>query len=139
MGDGYYFARVAVRAADGRLDVRRVSLVRRNGRFRLRPAFYRRASCGTVASFKLERNVFGGRTNRALGIAFNLTQRARVTVEVLRGRRVVKRFGPTAYRSGVTHRLRLPSKGLRRGDYKVRLTAVDGGRRTVATLTTRRL
>ena len=59
---GQLFARLRTVAPGGRADVRRVALVRRGGRFHRRPAFYRRASCGAIASFKLERPVFGGRS-----------------------------------------------------------------------------
>src|SRR5205823_5570601 len=55
--DGTFFVRVTARG-----DVRRITLRRLHGHFRPRPSFYRRASCGLVSSFKLERPVFGGRT-----------------------------------------------------------------------------
>ena len=119
--DGLYFARFTIRTAAGRRDEQRVALVRRNGRFARRPAFYRRTSCATLTSFKLERPAFGGSRNRALGIAFRLAREGRVTVEVARGGTIVKRFGPQTRRAGVTHRLRLAPEGLRRGTYRVRL------------------
>jgi hypothetical protein len=133
-GDGTYLVRVR---SGG--DVRRFVLVRRRGRFRVRPVSERRASCGLLRSFKLERPVFGGRSNRALGITFRVGTEARVFVEVLRGRRVVRRFRPTSRRPGVTHRLRLASEGLRRSDHRIRLTVTAGGRRVVASLVSRRL
>ena len=114
-------------------------MVRRGGRFRLRPAFYRRLSCGLLESFKLERTVFGGRHNRPIGIAFRLTRSARVGVEVLRGRRVVRRFRTRTRDAGITHRLRLASEGLRRGQYRVRITVRSDGRRLVRTLIARRI
>ena len=58
--DGYYFVRFRSRSAGGELDARRVTLRRANGRFSVRPAFYRRATCDLVRSFKLQRPVFGG-------------------------------------------------------------------------------
>ncbi len=82
--DGLFSARFVDGAAGGLRDVRRVALVRRGGRFARRPAFYRRASCGPLSSFKLERPAFGGRRNRSLGIAFRLSRAARVTVVVRR-------------------------------------------------------
>lgn len=132
-GDGIYLVRVR-----GGADVRRFVLSRRSGRFRLRPASERRR-CGLLRAFKLERPVFGGRRNRALGITFRVDREARVFAEVLRGRRVVRRFVPATRRAGVTHRLRLPSEGIGRGDVRVRLTVTAGSRRVVATLTSRRL
>ena len=119
--DGLYFVRFSIRDERGRLDEARIALRRTRGRFALRPAFYRRTSCATLTSYKLERPAFGGTRNRALGIAFRLARPGRVTVEVLRGRRVVRRFGPATRRAAVTHRLRLPSERLARGTYTVRL------------------
>jgi hypothetical protein len=119
--DGLYFARFAIRDERGRLDERRVALARRGGRFAARPDFYRRTSCATLTSFKLERPAFGGSRNRALGIAFRLAREGRVSVEIARGSTIVKRFGPQTRRAGVTHRLRLAPERLRRGTYRVRL------------------
>lgn len=119
--DGRFFVRFAIRDADGRADVRRVALVRRRGRFRVVRPFYRRASCATLTSFKLERPAFGGRGARPLGIAFRLARAGRVSVEVRRGRRVVRRFRATVRQAGRTHRLRLGSRRLPRGRYEIRL------------------
>ena len=119
--------RPAVRAAadrrpDGRADSRRIALVRRGGRFHRRPAFYRRASCGAIASFKLERPVFGGRSNRAVDVTYRLGATAGARLELLRGSRRVRRLAPTRIRrQGRAYRVRIASEGLRRGDYRVRL------------------
>jgi len=126
LGDGLYFARFRL-AQNGRSDVRRLVLRRRGGRFARRPDFYRRASCGTVTSFKLERPAFGGRTNRALGIAYRLSRPARVTVTVSRGGRTVRRFETTSDRARRTYRLRLRSERLGRGDHRVTLRADPTG------------
>ena len=116
--------------------MRRVALARRGGRFHRRPAFYRRASCGAISSFKLERPVFGGRSNRAVDVTYRLGATARVRLELLRGKRVVRRLAPTKRREGGrAHRIRIASEGLRRGDYRVRLRAG----KVVARLTARRL
>jgi hypothetical protein len=120
--DGVFFARFAIRDERGRPDTRRVALVRRGGRFAVRRDFARRDSCATLRSFKLERPAFGGRRNRALGISFRLARAGRVSVEVRRGGRVVRRFATRTRPAGVTHRLRLASERLRRGTYEVRLT-----------------
>ena len=119
--DGVYFVRFSMRDARGRADERRIALVRRRGRFAPRRPHYRRTSCATLTSFKLERPVFGGRGNRPLRIAFRLARAGRVSVEVLRGRRVVRRFRTTTRGAGVTHRLRVRPERLRRGSYRVRL------------------
>ncbi|CAA9471177.1 MAG: hypothetical protein AVDCRST_MAG30-119 [uncultured Solirubrobacteraceae bacterium] len=138
--DGFYFARLSVRGASGRTDTRRVALERRNGRFVKRPSFYRRASCDAVSSFKLEAPVFGGRTNRAMGVSYRLSAAGRVTVELLRGRRVVRTLSRASTRSARrTFRLRVGAEGLRRGDHRVRLRVTSGGRTTTTALTARRL
>ena len=137
--DGLYFVRYTI-GREAEADVRRVVLERRGGRFVKRADFHRRATCDALPSFKLERPVFGGRTERALAISFRLANPARVTVTVLRGTKVVKRFGPTQRRAGVTQRLRLRAKGLARGDYRVRISIpVAGGGTLTSTLVGRRL
>jgi hypothetical protein len=133
--DGYLFARFRV----GK-DVRRSVLVRRGGRFRRGRSFYRRASCATLAQFKLERPVFGGPRNRALGIAYRVAVRSRVSVVVRRGRRVVRRFRARSEDGGDTARLRLASEKLRRGRHHVTITVrPERGVATRASLHAQRL
>ena len=137
--DGYLFVRFRVRAGGG-TDVRRTVLHRRGGRFKRRPAFYRRASCATLKQFKLERPVFGGSRNRALGIAYRVATRSRVTVVVRRGKKVVRRFRTRTERPGETVRLRLASEKLRRGRHRVQITVrPDRGVTTRASLYAQRL
>jgi len=137
--DGYYLVRYRIATARGQADVRRMVLRRVRGRFTARPSSYRRVSCGLLTAFKLERPVFGGRSNRPLNVSFRLASEATVTITVRRGARVVRRF--TQRRRGQTlHRLRLPAEGLARGDYRVELSArTPAGRSVVAALTSRRL
>ena len=144
MQDGQYFARFRMETSAGRPDIRRSTLRRRNGRFSRRPAFYRRASCGLLTSFKLGSSAFGGTRDRGLGIAFRLQRRARVAVTVLRGSKVVKRYKTRTYEANAVKRLRFGTRllrqgKLRRGDYKVRVQAVRGSRRVTAVLVARRL
>jgi hypothetical protein len=134
-GDGVYVVRFRVPTRGGRTDVRRLTVERRRGRFRARPDYYRRASCDAVSSFKLERPVFGGRSNRALNVAYRLARGGRVTVTVLRGSKVLRRFPAGTRRANRTYRLRFPSEHVARGDIRVRLKAGS----TTATLTSRRL
>ena len=132
---GLYSARFTMQLPGGLRDVRRVALRRAGGRFAPRPSFYRRASCGAVTSFKLERPAFA---RRGLGIAFRLGTPARVTVTVRRGGKTVRRFKARAGVAGRTYRLRLRSA--RRGDHVVRLSArLASGRTVRAKLTSRRL
>ena len=58
---------------------------------------------------------------------------------VRRGNKVVKRFVDRASPARRTVRLRLPVRGLPRGEYTVRLDARGGTSRVVSTLVSRRL
>jgi hypothetical protein len=137
--DGVYFVRFSMLSQGERIDVQRVVLSRRGGRFRSAPLHHRRASCGLLRQFKLERPVFGGTRRTPLRIAYRLFFPARGGVTVLRGRRVVRRFRTLEQSTGRTYRLRVPARGLKRGVYSVRLVAANGSRRVVATLRSRRL
>lgn len=136
--DGYYFVRFRSRGANGRADVRRDVLRRVDGRWSDRRAFYLRESCGLVSSYKLERPVFGGRTNRSVTAAYRLAQDARVTIDVLRHGKLVRRFR-TVRREAGKHRVRFDAEGAPRGDYRFRLTAQRGSVRATRTLVSRRL
>ena len=139
--DGVFIVRFRMGLRGKRVDTRRLVLERRKGRWVRRADYYRRASCGTLSSFKLERPVFGGRSNRALGIAFRVATASRVAVQVRRGGKVVRRYATRVRRGHLTHRLRLPSERLRRGKYRVRVRVVprNGRAPVVASLLARRL
>ncbi len=140
VGDGVYVVRFTKRIAGGRVDVRRVALERRGGRWRRLADYYRRASCGRLSSFKLRRPVFGGTTRRRLGIAFRLSTASRVSVRVMRGRRTVRRLGTAQRAAHRTHRLQVSPRGLRRGTYRVVLDVRPrGGQPLRAVLASRRL
>jgi hypothetical protein len=134
VADGYYF----VRFTNGK-DTRRVTLRRSGGRFKRVGDFYRRASCDLVPSYKLTRPVFGGTVDRNLGISYRTARSAQVTVTVLRGSTIVKRFPLNRVAANRTVRLSLPARGLARGDYKVRLVARAGSETVTSTLVSRRL
>jgi hypothetical protein len=137
--NGVLFARLRVRVAEGVSDVRRVTLRRSHGRFKLGRSFYRRRSCDLLTQYKLGSPAFGGRANRPLRIAFRLSRTANVSLRVSRGGRVVERFRTARRRAHRTHRLVLRPARLARGAYRVRIT-VHGGPRTVrSTLASRRL
>ena len=140
-GDGLYFARYRMKTRNGKgTEVRRVTLLRRNGRFSRRPDFYRRATCDLLPSYKLERAAFGGSTRTPLRIAYRVATRARAQVTVLRGKKVVKRFKARTVAPKRTHRLRLASRTLaRRGDYRVRIVVGRGAGRVTSTLVSRKL
>jgi hypothetical protein len=137
--DGYYFVRYTVSRPGGGNDVRRVTLRRTKGKWTTRASFYRPDSCGVVRSFKLTRPVFGGPNNRAIEASYRLGAAGRVTLEVLRGGKVVRRIKAANRRANVTYRGPIAAKGLSRADHVFRLTVVSGGKTTKLNLTARRL
>jgi hypothetical protein len=142
LGDGIYVARFTARGANGQKDSRRVALLRRNGRFSLLPSYSGRDGCGAIRSFKLERPVFGGSTNRALNLSFRVGAQSTASVTVRRGNRVVRTSRARSYAPGRTHRLRFTVKRATfpRGRYRVTLTVRDAaGRVTRQTLTSQRI
>ena len=136
--DGYYFARFGLKL--GALgDVRRVALSRRGGRWHVRRAFDYHSACRVLQLAKLSGPTFGGTKLRPMGISFRLALPAgSANVVVKRGKRTIKRV---TYKSAGTtlHRLKLPAKPLRKGDYRVTITAKIGKRKQVLTLLTRRI
>jgi hypothetical protein len=137
--DGYLFARFSMRGLSGLPDTRRIALRRVRGRFFLRPAFQRRDSCGLVRAYRLSGPAFGGTGGRPLGIAYRLARRARVSLAVSQGKRLVKRYRARTRKGGRVYRLRIRSARLGRGDYRVRLVARAGRQRVRSTLVSRRL
>ncbi|CAA9472896.1 MAG: hypothetical protein AVDCRST_MAG85-80 [uncultured Solirubrobacteraceae bacterium] len=118
--DGVFFVRVSARAGSA-VDTRRFALRRTRGRFTVLRTFARRDGCADLRSFKVERPAFGGRGSRAVGVSFRIARDARVTVELRRGGRTVRRLTRSARRAGVLHRLRIAPERLPRGRYEVRL------------------
>ena len=110
-GDGLYFARYRMKTRSGKgTEIRRVTLLRRNGRFSRRPDFYRRTTCDLLPSYKLERAAFGGTRRTPLRIAYRVATAARTQVTVLRGKKVVKRFKARTSAPKRTHRLKLAAR-----------------------------
>ena len=138
--DGTWFVRLRMHVGRGRTDNRRIPFERRHGRFHRRPAFFRGAGCGEVTYFKLGLPAFGGSSGRPLAITYRLRDSARVSLSVLRGKRVVRRFKARTVRQGRPHRHLLRARGLPRGNYRVLLRAVEGGGKTARVrLSARRL
>jgi len=134
VADGYLFVRYRIAG-----DVRRVTLRRVRGRFTRRPDFFRRSICGPLTTFKLTRPVFGGQGNRAVAASYRLAVPGRVTLEVLRGGRVVRRYPARSERAGRTIRRRFDAEGRGRGDHRFRLRVQTAAGTVTATLTSRRL
>ncbi len=82
VADGYYFARFTMAG----VDRRRIVLRRANGRWHTAARHYRRGSCETLRTYKLERPVFGGRQNTPLRVAYRVTKPARVAIVVTQER-----------------------------------------------------
>jgi hypothetical protein len=137
--DGYYSVRLRSKTTNGRTETRRYTFERVRGRFIARPAHYRRTSCGTLSSFKLERPVFGGGTNRAMYVSYLLSKRAQVRIEFRKGNRIVKRVSLKTRRAGASFRERFDSEGQSRGTYTVVIYVAQGNERIVARLKARRL
>jgi hypothetical protein len=121
-------------------DTRRLVLARTaSGRFIRLSGLQRRAGCGLLAAFTLDRPVFGGTTGVPLAGSYRITARGKVTITVTRGRRVVKRFATVERAAGRTFRFSLPAGRLPRGDYTVRLLAHSGEDQVSTVLSARRL
>ncbi|HEV2757003.1 MAG TPA: PKD domain-containing protein, partial [Actinomycetota bacterium] len=67
--NGFYFARFMTGTAEDH-DIRRVTLQRSKGRFRIVRPHYRRSTCGVLRTFKLSSPAFGGRNRKRLGVAY---------------------------------------------------------------------
>ncbi len=137
--DGVYNARFTVRAPNGGADVRRVALVRRDGRWYERAPFYRRTPCALIESAKLSRPVFGSGRRVPLGISLRLNQAARVDIVVRRGGRVLRRFAARSERAGRTIRRTLAATRIPRGDVRIVIRARRTGQTATQVLLARRL
>jgi hypothetical protein len=136
---GYYFARIRM-VLPGTDDVRRVALRRQGKRWSVRPDHYMRTSCGALRAFKLERTVFGGTKRVPLRIAYRLPLGvSKVTIEILRGNKVVKTINGSTARPQA-HRYVVPASIAKPGtDVKVRVIVQRTRSRAAVTLTSRRL
>jgi hypothetical protein len=122
-------------------DVRRITLRRSDGRFRTAPAFHTRNECGILRSFKLGRAVFGGRNRAPLSISYRLNSGAdSVSIAVLDGKKVVRRFSDQPRTPGHTVYVKVPASITRAGrDLKARITVRRANAVVRTTLTSRRL
>ncbi|MDQ3739433.1 MAG: M28 family peptidase [Actinomycetota bacterium] len=135
--DGSYYVRVWMPTESGR-DNRYVALRRKQGRFKVKRTFIRRPTCGPLRRFHLGRMVFGGKRRQALRVTYTVAEAGTVRIQLLRGRRVVRRTRVRSVQPG-THSTMLSARRLRRGEYRVRLVATLGGKRVVSTLGARRI
>ena len=137
---GIHVARLRMLKAGRLYDMRHVVFERtRSGEIRRRPTHQRRDGCGLLRRYRLARPVFGGAGGVPLRIAYRVGSDATVAVTVSRKGKAVKRFAPVRAEAGRTVRLRLPARGLARGDHRVRIVASGAGEQVTATLTAARL
>ena len=141
---GFYTVRLRARLAGGAVDERRFVLERRGQRFLRRAAYTRRGGCGSavLSRFTLGAPVFGGTTARRLTIRYRLSRTARVRVDLLtRAGKLARRLTALhRVRAGRTRTIHVRPRGLRRADYRVRLTIHRPGAPTRRyALTARRL
>ena len=139
-GAGHYVVRFTMLRRGRPYDVRRLVLARdARGRFRVRRSHQRRDGCGLLARFRLKRPVFGGATRAPLTGTYRVSARARVSLAISRGRKVVRRLGPVARTAGRTFRFSVPAARLPRGSYRIRLLVQSGDERAAAVVWARRL
>jgi len=137
--DGYLIARVVSTRPAGGSDVKRFALRRVNGRYSVRSAYDRTSQCGLLRVFRASRPAFGGRTERPLDIAYRVDQRASVSIAMVRGKRVIRRFTPRTRDANRTYKQRLTALRVPRGDIRVVVTAKAGKRAVTTSITARRL
>lgn len=137
LADGWYVIRYRLRGSTP--DARRAVLQRRNGRFAVRPVFGLRPGCAAIGLFELGSPVFGGRGETGLRARVRMARRALVTVDLMRGRRVVRRVARRSVSAGRALAVTIPARRLRAGRYTVRVTAGAGRRPERAALAAQRL
>ena len=106
-------------------------VVRRGGKFHRRRGFARRPlGCGVIRATRSGCPVFGGTTRRKLAASYRLGAKRTARIAVLRGKQVVRRYKAHSRRAGKTYKQRIAPRGLRAGNYKVRLTLSRRGTKT---------
>ncbi|MGH2838997.1 MAG: hypothetical protein ACRDJY_11715, partial [Thermoleophilaceae bacterium] len=137
--NGYYDVRLAVKAPNGRIDIRHTALRRRNGKFFVLPNFDQRSACGLIEYASLNRSVFGGRKRAPLRVRFRLAEESDVEIQVTRRGRVMRTIKAKSYPRGKSS-IGVPLKrSAKRGPYKLRLKATSPGHASELTLSARYL
>ena len=124
---GIYEVRFATRIGDT-ADIRRASLRAAGKRLRPGPRHAIAPSCDLVATFGAARPAFGGRQKRKLVARYTLGESSKVTLQLRRGKKVVRRLKSGMRAAGTRHAVRIPARKLRRGKYTLRLRAKSGTR-----------
>ncbi|HEX8122507.1 MAG TPA: immune inhibitor A domain-containing protein [Solirubrobacteraceae bacterium] len=136
--DGLYVVRVVARTGQ-RTESRRIALVRSKARFRVRRAFDVRSTCGIIRAFRATLPVLGGRTERPLDVRYRLGAKSRVSIAIVRGKKVVRRLRTTTRSAGRTYKVRLTALKLPKGELKVILNAKSGNVAAKRVLAARKL
>jgi hypothetical protein len=131
---GVYFVQVSALGNSARPDVRSFAFTKTK-RFKARKPFQRTDNCELLSLFRLGAPTFGGK--QKLLINFTTTKAAKVTVKVLRGKKKVKTLKATTSPNRLG-RVVLKPKKLKRGEYKIKLTAVAGSEKQSGTLYARK-
>jgi hypothetical protein len=128
-----------MRRADGLSETRTAAVERRHGRFRSFGPTSARPVCLGAGGFGLDRPVFGGTGNISAALGIRAGVPVVVSVELRRGRRVLRRLVTRRAVDAAGVRVALNPRGLRRGDYTVRVTLQSTGARVVRTFRARRV
>jgi hypothetical protein len=139
--DGNYFIRFTMKQANGLKDVRRATLTRKGGKFKIAPDFYQRIDCGIFKALKLSSSVFGGKKKVALGLSYRLNVPAKsVKVQVKVGSKTIKTFTGKGTKDK-TVRFTLKASAVKKNKtVKVLVTPDRGGQATqTVTLTAKRI
>ena len=132
---GVYVARFTASGVTAKADRRDVVFRVRRGRVRVaKRSISRRGRCGVVRTAALRSPLF----RKSVRGAYRLSRRARVSVTLLRGKRVVRRLRTRTRKAGA-RRFRISGAGLARRGYTVRIVAQAGKSRSVVRLAARRL
>ncbi len=92
-----------------------------------------------IRSLKLARRTFGGRRVRSLVLRVRVGRAAKVSVLLLRGKKVVRRIKAFRSKPGRTRQVKIRARGVRRGAYRLRVTVSDATERKVKTFKVRRV
>jgi PKD repeat protein len=131
---GTYSVLVSTLGTAARPDVRGFAFTKA-AKFKARKPFQRTDTCQLLSLFRLGAPSFGGK--QKLLVNFTTTKDAKITVKVLRGSKKVKTLKAKTSANRL-NRVTLKPKKLRKGEYKVVLTAVSGSEKQSGTLYARK-
>jgi PKD repeat protein len=140
LAKGDYYVQAQALTPSNQKDTRTFAFTRKGSKFKRGKAFTRTDSCELVSLFRLGSPVFSKK--KPLRIAFALTQPAKVTVTLLKGRKAVKRITKNVTAANRAQRINVKGKALKklkRGAYSVRLSATSGSGSQTATLFAKKL